>query len=473
MKFTVNNDKLKNIDPSIQLEIKEKLYSAEKNIANIRILVVFLNIVVYFLLMDKSGSIHWLAVSISIAASLYAVLVAWTQLYRKFKMMLTSLFTSSADGFLISLWLIATGGIDSPFYVLWYVSILAIALRYTLPVILRIAFIYTLLYLGIVFWDTGSNIVNYGTELTIRTGYLLLIGMLGGLLSKETIDQIEAKILIKKSEEEIRKREAMLVEAHEKLEQRVMERTKELDETNRQLLKINEDIDNFVYSASHDLKSPIINLGTLVDILFEDESITVAEKDDLREKIKKSIERMKATIDHLAQVARVQKEVYDDIEKVSFRDILKEVIEDNAEIIRATQAIIEYDFNGADCMVYSKISAKSILYNLISNAIKYRDSERVPWIEIKTQCEENYLVLSVKDNGLGIDMERHGDRLFTIFRRFHDHTEGTGIGLYMVKRLVEKNDGKIELESMPGKGSTFKIFFKINRETSLAPLLSV
>ncbi|MBX9851972.1 MAG: GHKL domain-containing protein [Cytophagaceae bacterium] len=108
----------------------------------------------------------------------------------------------------------------------------------------------------------------------------------------------------------------------------------------------------------------------------------------------------------------------------------------------------------------SRTCLKSIIYNLLSNAIKYRSPQRNPIVEFKTEMSHDCLCLLIKDNGLGIDLQRNKQKLFSIFKRFHDHVEGAGIGLYTVKKLVEKFEGNIDVESEPGVGTTFRINFR-------------
>ena len=455
-KLTVSDAGFRNIPSSVRKEIKERLYTAEYHIAVVRLLVVLVNIVVYLFFMDKSRSIPGLAWFIIVSAAIYSLLIVVLKPYRRYHILLASFYTSTTDALLISFWIIATGRYYSPFFPLWYISIVATALRYSYKVTIRIAIIYSLLYLLIVCYD--FNITPYLSEVIVRTCYIILVAALGGILSREVLNQINAKLAIKKSEDEVRKRENTLKEVNDLLEARVKERTQELNNANEVLLKINEDLDNFVYSASHDLKSPLMNMEALVGMAFQESNANDAELNELKNRIYNSLNRMKGTIGHLAQVAKAQKEVYDDVELVNFKEIVDEVIADNNEVIKNAAARIETNFAKGTISI-SRTSIKSILYNFITNAIKYRSPERGPVIKITTKCCEKGLILSVQDNGLGIDLARNKDKLFTIFKRFHDHVEGAGIGLYMVKRMIEKNNGKIDVESEVGKGTTFIVTF--------------
>jgi signal transduction histidine kinase len=103
---------------------------------------------------------------------------------------------------------------------------------------------------------------------------------------------------------------------------------------------------------------------------------------------------------------------------------------------------------------------QNILFNLLSNALKFRDPGRRPEITVSTRCEEGYVVLTVTDNGLGIDLDRHQGKVFGLYQRFHLHPEGKGLGLHLVKTQSEALGGKVTVESKAGTGSTFRVYFR-------------
>jgi signal transduction histidine kinase len=170
---------------------------------------------------------------------------------------------------------------------------------------------------------------------------------------------------------------------------------------------------------------------------------------------------MKSTIENISNIARAQKQVFEDFEKIDFQSVLSEVLDENEEVIKASKAKVFDNFVSDYDFICSRNCIKSILYNFLTNAIKYRHPDRHPEIFISTCLKDDTYCFSVKDNGLGIDLERHRHKLFGIFKRFHDHVEGTGIGLYMVKRMVEKNQGRIEVDSIPGCGTVFTVIFPL------------
>ena len=256
------------------------------------------------------------------------------------------------------------------------------------------------------------------------------------------------------------------VKSQEMLEIKVKERTAELAAKNNELNKnydtlkrLNEDLDSFVHAASHDLKVPIVNIQALTKIILRDESLSPKSR-EVFDKILQSVQRVMATISNLGSATKARKNLYDDIENVKFDLILDEIKHDISEFIKESDVEILADFSVCNSLRYSRTGFKSVLYNFVTNAIKYSSPDRKPKVEVNTVCEGDWIILSVKDNGLGMDMDKQGKKLFSIFKRLHDHVEGSGVGLYVVKRLVENNGGKIEVESELGKGSTFKVYFK-------------
>jgi len=128
--------------------------------------------------------------------------------------------------------------------------------------------------------------------------------------------------------------------------------------------------------------------------------------------------------------------------------------------IRETGAVIQADFQRLPGILTVRPLMDSILMNLISNAIKYRRPEVPPQVSIRSERENGWAKISVTDNGLGINIKEHGDKLFTLYGRFHSHVDGKGLGLYLVKTHVMSMGGRIEVASEIGKGTTFSIFLK-------------
>ncbi|MEJ8802623.1 CHASE domain-containing protein [Pontibacter sp. H249] len=258
--------------------------------------------------------------------------------------------------------------------------------------------------------------------------------------------------------------EAVLVFAVEvtelvKARQALLHTNDELSDKNKELQRINNDLDNFVYTASHDLKSPIANMEGLAALLREELQERLEESDlQVLDMVQGSINKLKGTIADLAEITKVQKELDSAVEPLSFEVALQDVTADIEGLVRNSDAEIITDLQVKD-VLFARKNLRSIIYNLVSNAIKYKSPDRKPSIKISTYKQNDFIVLEVEDNGLGIRKEQQ-HKLFTMFKRLHSHVEGTGIGLYIVKRIIENSGGRIEVDSDLGRGTTFKVYFK-------------
>jgi PAS domain S-box-containing protein len=236
----------------------------------------------------------------------------------------------------------------------------------------------------------------------------------------------------------------------------------ELSNTNAQLSHLNGDLENFVYAASHDLKAPILNIEGLMRVLLKKLPAQSLESASVREiigLIANSVERFKHTIGSLMEIARLQQESDQPVTEVDLARVVHEVQLDLAPLIAAAGAQLEFALAECPTIRFAEKHLRSVVYNFISNAIKYASPQRPPCVRVGCYRAGKYLVLSVEDNGLGMDLNKD-QKLFTLFHRLHDHVEGSGIGLYMVKKILENAGGKVEVESSVGKGSTFRAYFR-------------
>ncbi|AKD03668.1 hybrid sensor histidine kinase/response regulator [Pontibacter korlensis] len=254
---------------------------------------------------------------------------------------------------------------------------------------------------------------------------------------------------------ELEKVNKLALEVNEELEERVKERTKELT-------RVNKDLDNFVYTASHDLKAPINNIEGLMVALREtmqEKQLDQEEVVPLMDMISGAIGRFKLALQDLTEVAKVQYEEAVNQESISFKEVLEDVKLNIKDLIAKYDADVVDDFSKAPDAVFSRKNLRSILYNLVSNAIKYSSPERKPEVKVSTKLVDGYTLLTVRDNGLGL-RKQDQQKVFGMFKRLHAHVEGTGVGLAIVKRIVENCDGRIEFESELGKGTVFNVYLK-------------
>ncbi len=235
----------------------------------------------------------------------------------------------------------------------------------------------------------------------------------------------------------------------------------ELCAANQQLTRTNVDLDNFIYTASHDLKAPITNIEGLLYLLKK--NLPVAIRSDqlvasIIDRMHGAVERFTRTIAHLTDVTKLQTEFAQPPVTLLLADVVEDVRQDLLPLLTEARARLEVDV--ADCQprVFSEKNLRSILYNLLSNALKYRHPDRVLAIRVACTTEGNDLVLIVQDNGLGVS-ELQQKHLFQLFQRLHTHVEGSGLGLYMVKKIVENAGGTIAVQSQVNVGTTFTIRF--------------
>ncbi|MBG8555594.1 PAS domain-containing sensor histidine kinase [Hymenobacter guriensis] len=232
----------------------------------------------------------------------------------------------------------------------------------------------------------------------------------------------------------------------------------ELKQANEQLMRTNRDLDNFVYAASHDLKQPVNNLAGLLEEVRRGSVFADPQEEQLLVPlVQEALQQLSITIDDLATLGQAQQLSQVPTELVSLHGLTEEVVNTLEPQVRAARARITTDFTAWPALSFARANLRTILLNLLSNSLKYADPDRPARIHVSMWDERGQPVLVVEDNGLGFDAQKHGAELFHLFRRLHTHTPGTGVGLYLVNRIVEARGGSIEVDSQPGQGATFRV----------------
>jgi signal transduction histidine kinase len=248
-----------------------------------------------------------------------------------------------------------------------------------------------------------------------------------------------------------------------KLHVKEIERAKfELEDLANQLQKYNAKLLNFSHITSHDLRSPVSNLNSLLQLYKE--STSKEDKEMLFHSFETVIHHLTSTLNNLIETLRIQEASGKIYEPIKFEDIYIKTVETLSGDIMETSAIITRDFSKAEKIVFRKTYLESIMLNLLSNAIKYRSPNRTPVIHFQTEYIKNQVLLTIRDNGLGIDLEKHGNKLFGLNETFHPHPEAKGVGLYITKTQVESLGGSIAAESVVGEGTVFKILLPSKKE---------
>ena len=223
---------------------------------------------------------------------------------------------------------------------------------------------------------------------------------------------------------------------------------------NENLRDLNHRLDHFIYASSHDLKAPINNMEGLMGMI--DKSSLPKGDLILLEKMSFVMANLKQTIHDIEALIKTDRLGQGDKEEIDLRSLIKQIITENEFGIEQSNADIKMELE-AERLIYPKIAMKSILQNLISNALKYRSPDRNCQIRIKSWQEGEHSFISVSDNGIGLDLSKSGEKLFGMFKRFHSHVPGSGLGLYAVKQAIERNGGSISVSSEVQKGTTFVI----------------
>jgi PAS domain S-box-containing protein len=224
-----------------------------------------------------------------------------------------------------------------------------------------------------------------------------------------------------------------------------------------QLSARNTQLTDFCSIVSHNLRAPLVNMSMLAD--FIEASEDPAEQKMLIAKLRPVIDNLHATFNELVESIQIRQNTEISREDVCLRDCLKRTVDGLQTEINKLDAQIETDFEAASVINCPPQYLNSIFHNLVSNSLKYHYPGRRPHIFLQTKREDDKIILSVKDNGLGIDLVKHKDNFFKIGKVFHRHPNAKGFGLYMTKTQVEAMGGRIWVESVPEEGSVFYIEF--------------
>jgi two-component system CheB/CheR fusion protein len=227
----------------------------------------------------------------------------------------------------------------------------------------------------------------------------------------------------------------------------------ELDKKNKSLLRINSDHDNFVHTASHDLLAPLANIEMSIGTM--NKRITDPELNKFLTVVNSSVQKFRSLIADISNIAKIEGDMLK-MELVDIDEILSNIEWSLDDKIKSSGAVITRDLKVKQ-ILFSKKNLRSIIYNLISNGIKFK-SDKTPVIEVRTFKEKESVVLSVKDNGIGMHKEDMV-KIFDMYGRLHHQVDGHGIGLYLAKKIVDAANGNIVVESEPGEGSKFLVYF--------------
>jgi signal transduction histidine kinase len=233
----------------------------------------------------------------------------------------------------------------------------------------------------------------------------------------------------------------------------------ELLKKNEELKILNEELDTFVYRSSHDLRAPLTSVLGLTSLIEDETDLHKIYYHNFL--IKESVERLLKVTDDMADYARNSRTSIQE-EEVDFFELLDEAIVSHHFMENFHR--VKINLNIQPVFKAFKVDKKRmsiLINNSLSNAVKYQDTNKeYSFLNISVEVVDNSFRLIFEDNGIGIDKEYH-DKIFEMFYRANSYSLGSGLGLYIVKGIVEKLNGKAELISTPDKGSTFIFTFPL------------
>lgn len=238
-----------------------------------------------------------------------------------------------------------------------------------------------------------------------------------------------------------------------------------IDQIKKRELKLKASVDlieshnkrlyNFAHIISHNLRSHVSNLQ-LTTALFETENLNTDQK-ELFENFLKISKNLDVTLKHLNEIVTIQTNVNKERTLLNVEKVYKKVITSIKQTSIQNKVVYYTEFSEVEEVEYVEAYLESILLNLITNAIKYKHPDRDPEINIFTYEEGCNIFLVVKDNGIGIDLEKNGDQLFQMYKTFDCNENANGLGLFITKGQIESLGGKITVESKLGKGTKFTV----------------
>ena len=215
---------------------------------------------------------------------------------------------------------------------------------------------------------------------------------------------------------------------------------------------------NFSYIVSHNLRSHASNILGITELI--ENSSSPQERDEMIRLLKTVGENLNETLLNLNNVVNIQSNMDVIIEPLNLNDYIQRTLETlNAQILRKNVVFVN-DVDESFIINYNRAYLESILLNLFSNAIRYSHEDRSPVISLACFEEDAQQVLSVSDNGIGIDLKKYGDKMFGMYQTFNGNPDARGYGLFITKNQIEAMGGKIEVESQINQGTTFKVYFK-------------
>ncbi len=318
-------------------------------------------------------------------------------------------------------------------------------------------------YFGVGYYQVGFQAPNYYfLNYMVVSTYFTLAGSTYFLkFSFEKYERSNELLIVDLHEANkvIVEQRELLAQENKQLNYDLIDTNNQLTETNKELIRHNNDLLQFSYTVSHNVRGPLASLMGLINLLQRENQSE--EENKIIQYVNKSLNSLNTIISDLSGIIDIRNAIVQVKQKVVFADEINVIQSLLLKQIQDQHVVIETNFHVPE-IISVKAMVSSILYNLVSNAIKYRSNDRSPRITITSTCADKFVRIDVADNGLGIDLKRFRENLFGLYKRFHTHTEGKGLGLFLVKLQSEALGGHVDVSSTEDTGTTFSIYLANN-----------
>jgi two-component system, sensor histidine kinase LadS len=314
----------------------------------------------------------------------------------------------------------------------------------------------------IICFSLGLGVRNKQIELEKRQAQEAVI-----VWQKQINEELEYNVRLRTQEieeanAELEAQQVQFKHLNENLEKEITKRTKELKIAIENLVEQNQDLEEFSQIISHNIRAPVAHILGLTSIINKENP---HEESNIRllDYIEKSAQNLDMVIKDLDNILNIQNRVEKIKEKINLSELLNKIARQLQPEIQAAQASLKFNIEPIDTFFSLQSYLVNILHQLIGNALKYRAQERDLVIEVQATLLDDEVCIVIKDNGVGINTKPENlNKIFGLYKRMHDHVEGKGLGLYIVKTQVQALQGKIEVESGWREGTTFKVFLPVN-----------
>ena len=233
----------------------------------------------------------------------------------------------------------------------------------------------------------------------------------------------------------------------------------ELVKSNQKVIEQNKSLLNFAFIVSHNLKTYAANLESV--LLLIQEADDEDSKQEMFNYLLNISNGFSTTVEHLTQIVKAQSQNNLKPQEINLRDYVDKVIDSLGIQTIHNNALIHNHVDADIKLLANPAYMESIILNFLTNALKYQQPGVPPVIELESAIQQGEIRLSIKDNGLGIDLDKFGQNLFGMYKTFHGNIDAQGIGLFITRNQIESMDGRVEVESKVGKGTTFNIYFPV------------